>query len=166
MKTSEADPHALYTYLMAQPPVRQVNPKTQLAFPFSLRPLLAGWNLPFHSPATFTPDPMKPAKWNRRAYLVEGLGHCGACHAPRNALGAEKASAQLGGGTADRWTAPPLTSISHAPIPWSEQEPYTYLLSGISQFHGVAAGSMAPVVKELAALPNSDLRTMAVISPR
>lgn len=160
-KTSEADLQALYAYLMAQPPVRQANPETKLPFPLNLRPLLAGWNLLFHSTAAFAADPTKSEAWNRGAYLVEGLGHCGACHTPRNALGAEKASLKLAGGTAEGWTAPPLTALSHAPIPWSEQELFTYLRSGISQFHGVAAGPMAPVVKELRLLPDSDIRAMA-----
>jgi nicotinate dehydrogenase subunit B len=146
---------------MAQPAVRQTNPETRLPFPLNLRPLLAGWNLLFHSPAAFAADPTKSEAWNRGAYLVEGLGHCGACHTPRNALGAEKASLKLAGGVAEGWTAPPLTALSHAPIPWSEQELFTYLRSGISQFHGVAAGPMAPVVKELGALPDSDIRAMA-----
>jgi len=60
------------------------------------------------------------------------------------------------------WEAPPLTSLSHAPIPWSEDELYAYLRSGESRFHGVAAGPMAPVVKELAELPDQDIRAMAV----
>jgi nicotinate dehydrogenase subunit B len=100
--------------------------------------------------------------WNRGAYLVEGLGHCGACHSPRNALGAEKAHAYLAGGFAEGWEAPALTSLSQAPIPWSEDELYAYLRSGESRFHGVAAGPMAPVVKELANLPDPEIRAMAV----
>ena len=100
--------------------------------------------------------------WNRGAYLVEGLGHCSACHSPRNALGAEKQAAYLAGGFAEGWEAPALTSLSHAPIPWSEDELYAYLRTGESRFHGVAAGPMAPVVKELAALPDQDIRAMAV----
>ena len=107
-------------------------------------------------------DPAKSAAWNRGAYLVEGLGHCGACHSPRNALGAEKANAYLAGGFAEGWEAPPLTSLSHAPIPWSEDELFAYLRTGKSRFHGVAAGPMAPVVKELASLPDQDIRAMAV----
>ena len=101
-------------------------------------------------------------EWNRGAYLVEGLGHCSACHSPRNALGAERAAAYLAGGVAEGWEAPPLNSLSHAPIPWNEDELYAYLRSGKSRFHGVAAGPMAPVVKELAALPDEDIRAMAV----
>jgi nicotinate dehydrogenase subunit B len=161
-KTSDADLQALYAYLMAQPAVRAVNRETALAFPFNLRPLMAGWNALFHSSAAFAPDAAKSAAWNRGAYLVEGLGHCGACHSPRNALGAEKAEAYLAGGFAEGWEAPPLTSLSQAPIPWSEDELFAYLRSGESRFHGVAAGPMAPVVKELAALPDDDIRAMAV----
>jgi nicotinate dehydrogenase subunit B len=161
-KTTDADLQALYAYLMAQAPVRAVNRETALAFPFNLRPLMAGWNALFHSSATFAPDLAQSAAWNRGAYLVEGLGHCGACHSPRNALGAEKAEACLAGGFAEGWEAPPLTSLSHAPIPWSEDELFAYLRTGESRFHGTAAGPMAPVVKELAALPDDDIRAMAV----
>jgi nicotinate dehydrogenase subunit B len=161
-KTSDADLQALYAYLIAQPPVRAVNREIALAFPFNLRPLMAGWNALFHSSATFAPDAAQSATWNRGAYLVEGLGHCGACHSPRNALGAERAKAYLAGGFAEGWEAPPLTSLSQAPIPWSADELFAYLRTGESRFHGTAAGPMAPVVKELAALPDEDIRAMAV----
>jgi nicotinate dehydrogenase subunit B len=161
-KATDADLQALYAFLMAQAPVRAENPKNALAFPFNLRPLLAGWNALFHQPGVFEADATKSALWNRGAYLVEGLGHCGACHSPRNALGAEKASAYLAGGFSEGWEAPPLTSLSHAPIPWSEDELFAYLRTGESRFHGVAAGPMAPVVKELAELPDEDIRAMAV----
>jgi nicotinate dehydrogenase subunit B len=161
-KSSDADLQALYAYLMAQTPVARDNRPHALAFPFNWRPLLAGWNALFHNAGTFTADPEKSAVWNRGAYLVEGLGHCGACHSPRNALGAEKDSAYLAGGFAEGWEAPPLTSLSHAPIPWTEDELFTYLRTGFSRFHGVAAGPMTPVVQELKALPDDDIRAMAI----
>jgi nicotinate dehydrogenase subunit B len=162
-RTTDADLQALYAYLMAQTPVRAVNRETTLAFPFNFRPLMAGWNALFHQATVFEADAAQSAVWNRGAYLVEGLGHCGACHTPRNALGAEKtAKAYLAGGTAEGWEAPPLTSLSHAPIPWSEDELFAYLRIGISRFHGVAAGPMAPIVRDLAAVPDSDIRAMAV----
>jgi nicotinate dehydrogenase subunit B len=161
-KATDADLQALYAYLMAQPAVRADTPKNTLAFPFNLRPLLAAWNALFHQSAVFEPDATMSDIWNRGAYLVEGLGHCGACHSPRNALGAEKANGYLAGAFAEGWEAPPLTSLSQAPIPWSEDELFAYLRSGESRFHGVAAGPMAPVVKELAALPDQDIRAMAV----
>jgi nicotinate dehydrogenase subunit B len=161
-KTTDADLQALYAYLMAQSPVPMENPANKLAFPFNLRPLLAGWNALFHQPKPFHADATKSELWNRGAYLVEGLGHCSACHSPRNALGAEKQHAYLAGGFAEGWEAPALTSLSQAPIPWSEDELYVYLRTGESRLHGVAAGPMAPVVKELAALPDQDIRAMAV----
>jgi nicotinate dehydrogenase subunit B len=161
-RATDADLQALYAYLMAQAPVRSDVPKNQLAFPFNLRPLVAGWNALFHQPSVFEPDLTKSETWNRGAYLVEGLGHCSACHSPRNALGAEKQHAYLAGGFAEGWEAPPLTSLSQAPIPWSEDEFYAYLRKGESRFHGVAAGPMAPVVKELADLPDQDIRAMSV----
>src|SRR3954466_9016566 len=120
--TGDADMQALYAYLMAQPPVRAPAAANALAFPFNVRPLLAGWNALFHQTREFKPDPAKSDVWNRGAYLVEGLGHCSGCHSPRNALGAEQRSAYLAGGFAEGWEAPPLTSLSHAPIPWSEDE--------------------------------------------
>ena len=133
-KTTDADLQALYAFLMAQTPVRAVTPQTTLKFPFNWRPLLAGWNALFHEAETFQPDLTKSEAWNRGAYLVEGLGHCSACHSPRNALGAEKQSAYLAGGVAEGWEAPPLTSLSQAPIPWSEDELFTYLRYGLLPF--------------------------------
>jgi nicotinate dehydrogenase subunit B len=161
-RTTDADLQALYAYLMAQAPVRAEGPTTKLAFPFNLRPLMAGWNALFHQARAFEADATQSESWNRGAYLVEGLGHCGACHSPRNAFGAEKTSTYLAGGFAEGWEAPPLTSLSHAPIPWSEDELFAYLRTGESRLHGVAAGPMAPVVKELASLPDQDIRAMAV----
>ncbi len=160
--TSDADLQALYAYLIAQPatPSRPID--NELAFPFNIRPLLAGWNALFHSAAPFAPSPASSEQWNRGAYLVEGLGHCGACHSPRNQLGAERAGARLAGGFAEGWEAPPLTSLSQAPIPWTEDELFAYLRHGTSRFHGAAAGPMAPVVKELAAASDADIRAMAV----
>jgi nicotinate dehydrogenase subunit B len=161
-KASDADLQAIYAHLMAQQPVRARAPDNELRFPFNLRPLLAGWNALFHQAETFKSDTSKSDVWNRGAYLVEGLGHCGACHSPRNALQAEQASAYLTGGFAEGWEAPALTSLSRAPIPWGEDELFAYLRTGYSRYHGVAAGPMAPVVKELAALPDEDIHAMAV----
>ncbi len=161
-KATEADLQALYAYLMARPPVQSASPQNQLSFPFNLRPLLAGWNALFHQAIAFKPNSAKSESWNRGAYLVEGLGHCSACHSPRNVLGAEKTGAHLAGGFAEGWEAPPLTSFSHAPIPWGEDELYAYLRKGESRLHGVAAGPMAPIVKDLGALPDEDIRAMAV----
>ncbi|MGH8779837.1 molybdopterin cofactor-binding domain-containing protein [Paraburkholderia sp.] len=159
---SDDDMKALYAYLMAQTPVRARPPQTSLAFPFSVRPLMAAWNGLFLRRTAVAPEPAQSAQWNRGAYLVNGLGHCSACHSPRNAFGAERTGAAfLGGGEADGWHAPALTSLSDAPVPWTEDELFSYLRFGHAPLHGVAAGPMAPVVSELAGLPDSDVRAMA-----
>ena len=161
-KMSDDDLTALYAYLMAQPAVRAEVPKTELTFPFSVRPLMAGWNALFHDATPFKPDPNRPPEWNRGAYLVQGVGHCGACHTPRNALGAEQGGAAfLSGALIDGWEAPALTALSKAPVPWSAESLYRYLRHGHSPEHGSASGPMAPVVRELAQLPDSDIRAMA-----
>jgi nicotinate dehydrogenase subunit B len=161
-KMGDDDLTALYAWLMAQPPVRAEVPKTQLAFPFSVRPLMAGWNALFHDATPWKPDPARPPEWNRGAYLVQGAGHCGACHTPRNAFGAELGGAAfLSGALVDGWEAPALTGLSKAPVPWSADALYSYLRKGHSPEHGSASGPMAPVVQELAKLPDEDIRAMA-----
>jgi len=161
-KMNDDDLTALYAYLMAQPAVRAEVPATALAFPFSLRPLMAGWNALFHDATPWKPDPERAPEWNRGAYLVQGVGHCGACHTPRNALGAEKGgTAFLSGALIDGWEAPALTALSKAPVPWSAESLYGYLRHGHSPQHGSASGPMAPVVRELAHLPDDDIRAMA-----
>ncbi len=158
------DIDALYAWLMSQTPVRARAPETRLAFPFNLRPLLGAWNALFVPRETWRPDPAQSAQYNRGAYLVNGIGHCGACHTPRNVFGAEHTAreALLAGGMAEGWEAPALNTLSNAPVPWTEDELFGYLRFGHASLHGVAAGPMAPVVGELAALPDSDLRAMAV----
>ncbi|TDT90300.1 nicotinate dehydrogenase subunit B [Azorhizobium sp. AG788] len=161
-KTSDTDLQALYAYLMSQPAVSAPTPEAKMAFPFNIRPLMAGWNALFLKPGQMEADPARSAQWNRGAYLVEGLGHCGACHTPRNVLGAEKTGASyLAGGMVDGWEAPALTALSSAPIPWTEEALYSYLRTGFSPHHGTAAGPMAPVVQELSYLPDADIRAMA-----
>ncbi|MEX3759858.1 molybdopterin cofactor-binding domain-containing protein [Paraburkholderia phenoliruptrix] len=160
--TSDDDLEALYAYLMSQTPVRFRPPETKLPFPFGARPLMAAWNGLFLVRNTFAASPTQNAQWNRGAYLVNGLGHCSACHTPRNAFGAEKTGAAfMGGGSAEGWEAPALSSLSNSPVPWTEDELFSYLRFGHAPLHGVAAGPMAPVVADLAALPDSDIRAMA-----
>lgn len=170
-KLSEPDLLALYAYLMSQPPVKHVPPKTKLPFPLDQRRLVAGWNWLFHDARPFAPDPARSAMWNRGKYLVDGAGHCGACHTPRNALGAEKGGlAYLSGGEAEGWVAPPLVASPASPVPRTEGALFDYLRTGFSAQHGVAAGPMAPVVAGLASLPEADVQAiahyLASLSPR
>jgi len=95
-RTTDADLQALYAFLMAQAPVRADAPKNMLAFPFQPASVDGGMERAVPPARCIRSRRDKSATWNRGAYLVEGLGHCGACHSPRNALGAEKANAYLG----------------------------------------------------------------------
>jgi nicotinate dehydrogenase subunit B len=159
---SDHDLQALYAYIMSRPPISASTPATRLSFPFNLRPLLAFWNALFLRRSEFVPNPSRSVQWNRGAYLIEGVGHCSACHSPRNLLGAEAGGLRhFAGGTADGWEAPPLTALNQAPIAWSEAELFIYLKTGDSRFHGPAAGPMQPVVANLRQLPDDDVRAMA-----
>ncbi|WP_368506703.1 c-type cytochrome, partial [Staphylococcus pasteuri_A] len=91
--------------------------------------------------------------------MVNGLGHCSACHSPRNFMGAEKTGAAfLSGGDVDGWEAPALTTLSKSPTPWTQEALYDYLRTGYSAEHGPASGPMGPVVEEMGKLPDSDIQ--------
>src|SRR5215813_6480969 len=160
-KLSDDDVRALYAYFMTRAPVHAPARPSGIAFPFNIRYLQAGWKLLFFRPGRFEPDAGKSEEWNRGAYLALGLSHCGACHTPRNLLGAEKPGDAYGGAVIDNWVAPPLTAANPAPAPWTHEELYDYLRTGTSKLHGTAAGPMFPVVQGLGALPDSDVRAIA-----
>jgi mono/diheme cytochrome c family protein len=162
-RLTDADVDALYAYLMTRAPVVSPARRNGIPFPLSLRPLQAGWKLLFFHPGEFKPSPDRGADWNRGAYLVEGLAHCGACHTPRNALGAERTTQAFAGAAVDHWFAPPLNGENPSPVPWSEEELFAFLRSGVSREHGTVLGPMSPVVHEsLAHLPPEDIRSIAV----
>lgn len=160
-KLSDEDVRALYAYFMTRTPVHAPARRNGIPFPFNIRYLQAGWKLLFFRPGRFEPDATKSDEWNRGAYLALGLSHCGACHTPRNLLGAEKLGNSYGGAVIDNWVAPPLTVANPAPAPWTREELYDYLRTGVSKLHGSAAGPMSPVIQGLAALPDSDVRAIA-----
>jgi nicotinate dehydrogenase subunit B len=160
---SDDDMTALYAWLMQRPAVSQATPKADMGFPFGMRSLMLLWNGLFHQPSAYQYDPTQTAQWNRGEYLVNGAAHCGACHTPRNALGAEqKSSAYLQGAVLDGWQAPALTSLNPSPVPWRAEDFFHYLRHGYTDFHGVASGPMAHVVRNLQAVPDADLQAMAV----
>ena len=158
---SYEDDRALYAYLMTREPVHATAPGNQLSFPFNQRALIAGWKLLYLHRDTYQPDPTRSAEWNRGAYLVEGLAHCGACHTPRNALGAERASASFAGGDVDNWQAYALNTQSPSPVPWDKEALYAYLRNGFHPDHGTARGPMAEVVSNLSSVPSSEVRAIA-----
>jgi mono/diheme cytochrome c family protein len=164
-RLTDDDLHSLYAWLMTQPAVHSTAPPSELKFPFNLRFLMAGWNLLFLDGKPWRPDPARSAQWNRGGYLIQSAGHCTACHSPRNVFGAERNGAVMfaGGEVIDGWRVPALNADSRAPIPWTADDLVDYLHTGYSKHHGVAAGPMAPVIRDgLSQLPEEDVRAMAV----
>lgn len=159
---TDADVGALYAFVMTRDPERADVPPNRLKFPANYRPLIAAWNAIYFKSGVYQPDPAHGAEWNRGAYLVEGLGHCGACHTPRNAAGAEEKRSDLGGGEAERWYATSLREDSPAPVPWTVDQLFDYLRTGDERQHGVAAGPMAAVDHDLGRAAPEDVRAIAV----
>ncbi|CAN7270775.1 cytochrome c [Phyllobacterium sp. LjRoot231] len=158
---SDDDNRALYAFLMTRQPVKATPPPNELPFPLNVRLVLAGWKMLFFKDGAYQADASQSEEWNRGAYLVNGLGHCGACHTPRNSLGAEKASLHLAGGEAEGWSAFALDGLSPAPVVWDKDSLFTYLRQGWHPDHGVANGPMGEVTGNLGLLSDSDIRAMA-----
>lgn len=163
-RITRADSDAIHAYLRSLPAVAQPNRKHELAFPFDQQAALAVWRALYFRPERLQPDPSRSAEWNRGAYLVEGLGHCNACHASRNALGATSSTLDLAGGLipVQNWYAPSLTSPDEASVAdWDPQHIVQLLQTGVSP-RGVVMGPMGEVVGgSTQHLDESDLRAMA-----
>jgi len=159
---TDEDLDALYAYFMTRQATEAVAPANRLIPPLGFRPLLAGWKLFFLRQTPFEPDPTRSVAWNRGAYLVEGLGHCAACHSPLNSIGGEKQGMAFAGGEAEGWKAPPLDATNPRAGTWSVKALHDYLRGGIEQHHSVAAGPMGPVTHELAQVPEADVSAIAV----
>jgi mono/diheme cytochrome c family protein len=158
---SDEDNSALYAYLMTRRPVNNRPPANELPFPLNVRQVLAGWKLLFFDEGAYRNVASQSAEWNRGSYLVNGLGHCGACHTPRNRLGAEEKGSHLAGGQAEGWTAFALDAGSPAPVPWTHGALFAYLRQGWQADHGVANGPMGEVTGNLGRLPDADIGAMA-----
>nr|WP_245585201.1 cytochrome c [Solimonas flava] len=161
-RLSDDDIAALYAYFMTRPPVQAEAPRNTLPFPLNVRLLQAGWKLLFFRPQRDEPRADRSAEWNRGAYLAEGLAHCGACHTPRNALGAERRAQAYAGAAIDHWIAPPLDASNPSPVAWDVDELVAYLSTGVTRYHGTVAGPMAAVTRGIAQLPPEDIRAIAV----
>lgn len=158
---SDADIGALYAFLMTRQSVRARAPHNRIDLPLRYRPFLAGWKLLFFRERRFHGDDRHDAEWNRGAYLAEGVAHCGACHTPRNVLGAEKQERHFDGGKSEGWHAYAINAASQSPVPWDVGALDFYLRNGWHRAHGVARGPMAPVVESLADVPDADVRAIA-----
>lgn len=161
-RVEEADLRAIYAFLMTREPVRQAQPQNELLPGLGFRPLLAGWKFLFLRLGENDPDPAQSAEWNRGKYLVDGLGHCGGCHTPRNLLGAEKHTAALAGGIAEGWIAPPLDASNPSAGDWDQASLFAYLKTGIAAGHSAAGGPMAPVAEGLSGVNDTDVKAISV----
>ncbi len=162
-KVTRADSDALYAFMQGVPPQKTVSQPHALRFPYNQQITLAAWRVLYFKPAVYTPVPAQSAQWNRGAYLVEGLGHCAACHSSRNTFGASKDG--LSGGLIPMlgWYAPSLTSDAEAGLgSWEVPHIVDLLKTGISP-RATVFGPMAEVVQEsLQHLSSEDVGAMAV----
>ena len=145
---SRDDADAIFAFLRTVPPVAQPNREHALRWPYSTTAALAVWRALFFTAEAFVPEPARGDAWNRGAYLVRGLGHCNACHAGRNLLGATAGPLELGGGLipVQDWYAPSLNAAHEAGVgDWSEDDIVALLRTGRSA-RGSALGPMAEVV--------------------
>lgn len=164
-KVTREDSDAIFSYLKTIAPIHQANRPHELDFPYNNRSLILGWRTLFFKEGEFERDPNKSDEWNRGAYLVEGLGHCGMCHTPINALGGSRQSEAFQGGLIPMqdWYAPSLTSNKEAGLgDWSLEEISDLLQKGVST-RGAVYGPMAEVVfNSLQYMTDNDIRAMAV----
>ncbi len=158
-KLTDEDVAALYAFIMTREPVKAENRRNGVPIP---RAAVGIWKSRYFTPGRLQPDPARSAEWNRGAYLVEGLGHCGACHTPRNSLGAEKKDQAFAGGEVEGWHAPALDSASPSPVPWTVEAMQAYLRNGIADLHPISAGPMVDVVHGLSQVSDDALRAISV----
>jgi len=159
------DSDAIFAWLKSQPPVVQAQPAHTLAWPFGTQPALAVWRSLFFEPSPFKEDKSRNAEWNRGAYLVQGLGHCAACHSPRNALGATGPVHDLSGGLMPvvNWYAPSLTHDAESGLASTPLPEIVRLLRTGSSPTAQTNGPMGEVVQHsLQHLKEADLQAMAV----
>jgi mono/diheme cytochrome c family protein len=145
-KLTERDVLDIRAYLATIPAVHNTTPPNDLIFPLNIRGLMRFWNALFLDDRRFTPDPQRSGAWNRGAYLVTAMAHCGACHTPRNVFQAERSDRTFAGAVSTGWYAPNISSSAVGGIgSWSDEEIRSFLRAG-SNRHGTAAGPMAMAV--------------------
>lgn len=163
-QVTREDSDAIYAFLRSVPPAQVPNLAHRLRFPYDTQAALAVWRALSFKPESFVANAGKPAEWNRGAYLVGGLGHCIACHGPRDSLGATQTQLGLSGGliAVENWYAPSLADPHEAGVAdWPTAEVVALLKSGIAP-RGSVMGPMADVVfRSTQYLSEADLAAMA-----
>ncbi|MDO9360219.1 MAG: cytochrome c [Polaromonas sp.] len=163
-KVTREDSDALYAFLQSRPAVTQANREHGVGFPYNTQAALAVWRALYFRPGTFENEAARTAEWNRGAYLVQGLGHCSACHSARNALGATSGGLDLEGGLIpmQNWYAPSLASADEAGVGhWSRAEIASLLKTGVSPRASVTGPMGEVVLRSTQYLSDPDLDAMA-----
>ncbi len=164
-RVTRADSDAMFAFLRTVPAVVQPNASHALRFPYDSQLALAVWRALYFRPEPWRDEPARDDAWNRGAYLVRGLGHCSACHAPRNAWGAIDAAQEWSGGLMpmQRWYAPSLSSAAEGGVAhWRGEDVVRLLRDGVNAQASVL-GPMADVVyRSTSHLSPADLSAMAV----
>jgi mono/diheme cytochrome c family protein len=146
---SDADALAIKAYLFTRKPVHAPSLKNTLAFPFNQRSLMSLWSAFFNPDKRFEPHTDRSAEWNRGAYLVEAMGHCGECHTPRNLLFAMNNRQKFGGTVQAGWRAYNITADRNSGVgAWSDADLTHYLSMGHADGRGTASGPMGEAVDE------------------
>ncbi|MGE0096687.1 MAG: cytochrome c [Alphaproteobacteria bacterium] len=164
-KITDADAKAIKAYIFTLPPSSQPSKPHDVPFPFNIRLLLVGWKWLNFSPGVFKPDQAKTPEWNRGAYLVEALAHCGECHTPRNPMGGTERSRALSG-TAEGPDMKPAPNITPDPETgigkWNQNDLAYFLESGIDPGGDVAGSVMDEVIQNTTSkLTPDDRRAIA-----
>jgi mono/diheme cytochrome c family protein len=161
-KATREDVLSIRAYLATVNPVRNEVKANQLPFPFDVRLSMVAWNELYFKHGTFEPVAGKSAEWNRGAYLVEGLGHCAACHTAKNILGGDKTSHAFQGGALQGWYAPGLTSDPRVGLgSWSAEDVAAYLKTGHNDVSAATGPMTEVVVHSTSQMTDADLRAIA-----
>jgi mono/diheme cytochrome c family protein len=161
-KMTRDDVRAIHAYLSTLAPVHNKVQSDALPFPFNIRFGMRAWDLLFFKSGSYQPDNTKSAEWNRGAYLVQGPGHCGACHTPKNFAGGDKSGDYLQGAQLQGWFAPDITNDKRRGLGrWSVEQIVKYLKTG----HNTISGATGPMAEEIALasshMSDSDVKAIA-----
>lgn len=159
---SREDSDALRAYLLSVPASDYTPPANKLMFPVNIRGTMAIWNALFFKAEPFKPHPDQSAEWNRGAYIVTGLGHCGACHTPKNLLQADSRSKPLQGGKIEDWFAPDLTSSPRGLGSWSQDDIVEFLATGRNAHSNGGASMTSVLTHSTTRMTDEDRKDIAI----
>lgn len=161
-RMTREDVVAIRVYLRTVAPIQHAVQSNQLPFPFDIRASVRLWDALYFRDEPFKDDPQRSAQWNRGAYLVQGAGHCAACHTPKSVLGGDHRDEALQGYSLQGWFAPNITDDKALGLgDWSEADIVAYLKGGHNRI-AAASGPMGEVVADGSSqLKDSDLEAIA-----